>query len=1382
MRTILRHPLSLTPWLLFASMAALLTLLALSTLATPDDKARAQAFVPAAPTGLEASEISHDRVVLTWDDPGDNSITGYQVLRRSVDGDEYGDGKGPAEFVPVVEDTGSAAATYADTSVTPRTRYVYRVKARNAAGLSWQSPYLNVWTPEIQSPSNSPPRFSGATAARSVPENSAASTAVGAPVAATDPDNDDLAYSLSGDAAGSFTIDSGGQLSVADGSVLDHETGPDLSLTVTASDPDGAGASMEVAITVTDVWDPNVLLIVADDVGAGVFGAYGSTRYSTPRIDEIAAAGVRFANAHANPCCTGSRLELMTGKSNVRNYRGAGELPASEYTFLDLMDSGGYRTGAAGKWKLHGGQDATGTQPEDKLQTYCLWGTRNAETESGISWPRYWGSWVDCDGEVTRLSLNEYGPDLHVNFLLDFIAANRNRPFLAYYPMMLAHAPVVAPPVTTCSRGADNQCHYEDMVSYMDRSVGLLYDKLSELEILDNTVLLFTSDNSTRYDLFLDVNGAAVPGEKATTLDVSTHVPLIVHAPGVEGGRVLEDLVSLTDLLPTLADATGLAIPDRDHLDGVSFWQRLRGDGGSPREWLYTYYFPQPYVSVFDGPRAHPQAAWTRNIRYKLYDNGDLFDVLADPNEVRPLPQEDTASAPARAALQAALDSMPDRAQAIDWDRVVGRTKDIRPRWRPVFVSASVTEGELTLNYAGHLYSKVVPANGSYTVHVDDVERSVTGVAVRRNSVTLDLASPVTPGQKVTVSYEPGANGLEHVLSPHFVEGRAHWAGSIDAAEVSNDTQPNSPAIGAPVISGLARTSATLSADVSGISDPDGLTGASYLYQWIRTDGTTDTDIDGATQASYVVAAADEGNSIMVRVSFSDDDGSPETLLSEATVPVRPNFPATGAPVIVGRAQVDEPLLADTSGIDDADGLTNPGFTYQWLVEDAEIPEATGSGFVPAAGHQGRTLRVRVFHTDDAGYDETLTSEPTPAVRQANIPATGLPSIAGAPRVGEVQSADTSGIADADGMNRAVLGYQWLSNGRGVPGATGSSYTLAFADEGKSVQVRVSFTDDAGNREALTSQAVRVETQPPGQPGELAATAGNGSVALRWRAPVDAHKVSAYRILRHRPEQGEPEPLVHVAFTGTGATAYTDTAVAPGVLYEYRVQASDYLGVLGPASDPVSVRVPGANNAATGQPAITGTAQAGETLTADTSGISDADGMTSSAFTYQWLRVTGGSDAEIDEATAATYTVADDDVGNSLKVRVSFTDDDGNDESLTSAAVAVPAPDPLTGAFDGSTVPASHDGSSSFTFQLYFSEEPRLGYANVRDHVLTVTNGEVTKAERVNSGDNTGSPATSYTDTTVAAGTRYAYRVIALNASGASPRSGYVNVTTGDAP
>ena len=105
-----------------------------------------QTSTPDSPTGLTASSVSHDSVTLSWDDPDDDSITGYRVLRRSRDGDEYGDGEGSAEFVPIVDDTGSPAASYTDTSVTARTRYVYRAKAINPAGLSERSSYLNVET------------------------------------------------------------------------------------------------------------------------------------------------------------------------------------------------------------------------------------------------------------------------------------------------------------------------------------------------------------------------------------------------------------------------------------------------------------------------------------------------------------------------------------------------------------------------------------------------------------------------------------------------------------------------------------------------------------------------------------------------------------------------------------------------------------------------------------------------------------------------------------------------------------------------------------------------------------------------------------------------------------------------------------------------------------------------------------------------------------------------------------------------------------------------------------------------------------------------------------------------------------------------------------
>ena len=199
----------------------------------------------------------------------------------------------------------------------------------------------------------------------------------------------------------------------------------------------------------------------------------------------------------------------------------------------------------------------------------------------------------------------------------------------------------------------------------------------------------------------------------------------------------------------------------------------------------------------------------------------------------------------------------------------------------------------------------------------------------------------------------------------------------------------------------------------------------------------------------------------------------------------------------------------------------------------------------------------------------------TPATGTPNTPATGLPTITGAAQVGETLTADTTGISDDDGLDNATFAYQWLAADAEISGATASTYTLADDDEGKAIKVRVSFTDDAGNDEQLTSAA-------------------------------------------------------------TGAVA---------------------------AAPPLP------NTPVTGLPTITGTAQVGETLTADITGIADDDGLDNAAFAYQWLAAA----AEINGATASTYALADEDVGKAIKVRVSFTDDAGNDEQLTSAATSAVA-------------------------------------------------------------------------------------------------------------
>ena len=232
-------------------------------------------------------------------------------------------------------------------------------------------------------------------------------------------------------------------------------------------------------------------------------------------------------------------------------------------------------------------------------------------------------------------------------------------------------------------------------------------------------------------------------------------------------------------------------------------------------------------------------------------------------------------------------------------------------------------------------------------------------------------------------------------------------------------------------------------ADVSGISDDDGLTNVAFSYQWLA-DGA---DISGATDSSYTLGHADEGKAITVTVSFTDDSGNGESLTSAATdaVEARPNSPATGQPTTSETAQVGETLTADTSGIADDDGLDNVSFAYQWQADCAAVQDATDVAYTPVVDDIGKAISVQVSFSDDAGHAESLTSAATGAVEaRPNSPATGAPSINGTALVGETLTADISGIADEDGLDNAVFGYQWISNDAGadseISGATDSAY------------------------------------------------------------------------------------------------------------------------------------------------------------------------------------------------------------------------------------------------------------------------------------------------------------------------------------------------------
>ena len=462
------------------------------------------------------------------------------------------------------------------------------------------------------------------------------------------------------------------------------------------------------------------------------------------------------------------------------------------------------------------------------------------------------------------------------------------------------------------------------------------------------------------------------------------------------------------------------------------------------------------------------------------------------------------------------------------------------------------------------------------------------------------------------------------------------------------------------------------------------------------------------------------------------------------------NRSAAGAPTISGTPQVDQTLTADTSAITDEDGLENVSYSYQWLAGGSDISGATRSSYTLTASEQAETIQVKVSFTDDEGNEETLTSAATVAVAAApNRDATGAPTIGGTPQVGKTLTAATSGITDEDGLTQVSYSYQWNRNNAGISGATGSSYTLTDSDQGATITVQVTFTDDEGNAESLTSAATGAVSPPapltatlPVSPYQSARHKGaddRPQVIVAFSLPVASFEMTTPSVsltgatvsnVRQHEEDGlENAWMFFLDPDGTDDIVFSLATGRPcdsgGICAEDGTMLSSGVQVTLPGPDDT-------NSPATGAPAIDGTPQVGETLTASTSDITDQDGLTNVSYSYQWIA--GGSD--IAGATGASYLLTASEQGQTIQVRVTFTDDADNEETLTSVATdAVTAkPTPLTATL--SNVPASHDGSSTFTFTLSFSENVRAGYARIRDHAFTIDEGDINKAQRVTQGSN----------------------------------------------
>ena len=608
-----------------------------------------------------------------------------------------------------------------------------------------------------------------------------------------------------------------------------------------------------------------------------------------------------------------------------------------------------------------------------------------------------------------------------------------------------------------------------------------------------------------------------------------------------------------------------------------------------------------------------------------------------------------------------------------------------------------------------------------------------------------DVSRATVTGTTHTITGLTG--GVEYAVRVMATNGAGDGPASAEAR--GTPAAENNAPTGLPGISGTAQVGETLTVSTSNIEDEDGLDNVSYRYQWLRNDGTDDADIAGGTGSTHTLADADQGQTIRVKVSFTDDRGNEESLTSAATgtVLARANTPAAGLPTISGTPQVEQTLTADTSSITDEDGLTNASYAYQWSAGGSDIDGATGSSYNLTASEQGQTIQVQVTFTDDANNEETLTSQATVAVAAApNRDATGAPTIGGTPQVGETLTADTSGITDADGLTNVSHAYQWSAGGTDIPGATGAGFTLTASEEGKTIQVRVTFTDDRDNSETLTSAATTVVLPAvPTAPTSLSATTGTGAGAIEtsWQPPTSngGAAVSSYR-LQWKASSGDWNTPADVSQATVTGTSHTITGLTAGAAHTVRVAAANSAGH-GPnsseatasagAAPPEEEEPEPANSPAGGVLTISGTPQVEETLAADVTGITDGNGLDNVAWQYQWSA--GGTD--IAGATGSSLTLTTAEQGKTVQVKVTFTDDAGNTESLTSAATdAVAAkPVPLTVSF--SNVPASHSGSGEFTFDLAFSENLSLSYKTLRDHAFTEDdNGPVTKAQRKVQGSN----------------------------------------------
>ncbi|ODS40950.1 MAG: arylsulfatase [Candidatus Altiarchaeales archaeon WOR_SM1_79] len=415
---------------------------------------------------------------------------------------------------------------------------------------------------------------------------------------------------------------------------------------------------------------PNIIFILADDLGYNELGCYGQKIIRTPNIDRIAAEGKRFTQSYSgSPVCAPSRCVLMTGKhtghSYIRNngnppgrvldedkmlFPGQNPIPDETITIAEILKGGGYATGAIGKWGL----GYEGSSGDPNKQGFDLFFGYICQVHAHNHYPRFFwknGERIMLEGNNRTLTGKQYSQDLFIREALQFIRENNDKPFFLYLPFIIPHLSIQVPEETLNEyKGKIPEAPYEHtsylkhpfpragyaaMITYMDKGIGMIWDLIKELGIDENTLIFFSSDNGPAYDRlggtdseFFNSAGS-LRGLKGSLYEGGIRVPMIARWPNhIKPGTVTDHVTAFGDILPTLCEITGTHAPS--DIDGVSFTSTLF-DSGKQIEHKYLYWeFP-----AYGGQQAVRMGDW-KGVRQNMFKgnmNTELFNLKDDIGE-----------------------------------------------------------------------------------------------------------------------------------------------------------------------------------------------------------------------------------------------------------------------------------------------------------------------------------------------------------------------------------------------------------------------------------------------------------------------------------------------------------------------------------------------------------------------------------------------------------------------------------------------------------------------------------------------------------------------------------------------------------------------------